>query len=259
MLDFNQGGGGGAGADYQSSAISGNRSSVPQLEQLTQLINSINQTAQQTANAGRIPGGAALEGQSSGNISRALAGELDPSVIRRLGQAAAERGVSSGSPMGAGTNAEYLRSLGLTSLDLQNTGQNWLTQATGRNPAAPLFNPASMLLTPEQLAQIDLERQRLAIQSRAANYPTHGLGGGGGFGGGGGVLPSPWRSPITSGTGGSSGGTTLSPPTTSNPYLDELNSDINSMDWTGYNPLGASRTGTSGAFDYNWDDFGDYA
>jgi len=137
-------------------------------EQVIQLANEINQRSQQQANAGRIPQGAELEALSSGNINRALSGQLDESVINQLAQRQAERGaqmgIASGSPS---NNAAYLKALGLNSLDLMNTGQGWLTQAVGRNPAAPIWNAGNMVLTPEQQAQIDIQNRTLSEQIRA--------------------------------------------------------------------------------------------
>lgn len=158
----------GAGAAMDPSSI----------ESLTASINEINQRAQQTANAGRIPGGAGLEGQSSANISSALAGQVDSSTINLLGQQSAERGAMSGSPLGANSNADYLRSLGLTSLDLMNTGQNWLTQATNRNPAAPIYDAGNQVLTAGQKLQAELAREEMANRLRMAML-NPGRGGGG--------------------------------------------------------------------------------
>ncbi len=176
---------------FQTAALDSNIAALPQIEQLTKMVNEINQRAQQTANAGRIPGGAGLEETSSANIQRALAGELDPSVINQLGQQAAERGAMTGSPLGPGSNAAYLKALGLNSLDLMNTGQDWLSQATARNPAAPIVNAGGMTLTPEQQAQIDLQQQSLAEQvrsNRARESLSRGSGGGVGGGSGGGSM-----------------------------------------------------------------------
>lgn len=161
------------------SNISGGTST--DIAQLTQLINSINQTAQRSANAGRIPDGAGLEGISSSNIRSALSGELDPSVITQIAQQAAERGVATGSPMGAGSNAAFLRSLGLNSLDLMNTGQDWLTQALNRNPTAPLIDPTG--LAEMRLAEDIADRQRAIAQWLRPQSVSAGLASGG-FGGG---------------------------------------------------------------------------
>ncbi len=222
--------------EAQGGSLQSNVSNIPQIQQLTELINGINQSAQKAANAGRIPGGAGLEEQSSGNIGNALAGKLDPSVIQRLGQAAAERGVSSGSPMGAGSNADYLRSLGLTSLDLQNTGQSWLTQAEGRNPAAPVFDPTHLLITPFQQAQIDLENEKLRIARLEAarrysgtGHPTGGYGGGSvtaGTAGSGASLIRPVAPTYSGGGVGGGGGVPLA----------DLWNEWDNTPWSGQNP-----------------------
>ncbi len=147
--------------DIQAPAIPQNN--MDWVKSTTDMINQINQQAQQSANAGRIPGGAGLEGQSSANIHNALAGQLPSDVINQIGQQAAERGVSSGSPWGANSNADYLKAIGLNSLQLQNTGQDWLSAATNRNPAAPIFDPSKLLITPAQQAQFGLEGANLNL------------------------------------------------------------------------------------------------
>jgi hypothetical protein len=141
----------------------------PALTTIIDQVNEINRNSQQAANAGRIPGGAGLEEQSSGNISRALSGEIDPSVLQQLGQRSAERGIMTGSPNGPGTNAEYLRAIGLTSQDLMNQGQNWLTQADARNPGAPVYDAGNQVLTAAQGLTYSLEQQRLNQQRQQAN------------------------------------------------------------------------------------------
>lgn len=146
------------------AVTSGNN--ITSIEQLAQQINAINQKAQQAANAGRIPNATGLEAQSSANIANYLAGKVPIDVINQIGQQAAQRGVATGSPLGANTNAAYLRALGLTSLDLMNQGQNQLTSALARNPAAPLYNAGELVITPTQQAQLDLQLKQLAQQQQ---------------------------------------------------------------------------------------------
>jgi len=182
-------GGGAVGSNNGTPNTGANYGNV---EQITQLINEINQAAQQKANAGRIPGEVGLEQQSSANIGNALAGQVDPSTINLLGQQAAERGVGTGSPMGANSNAAYLRAFGLTSMDRMNTGQNWLSAATARNPAAPVYGAQDRFLTAEQEQQAQLAREQMANNLRIAqmHYANQGrTGGGGSVGGGGGSSP----------------------------------------------------------------------
>jgi hypothetical protein len=162
-------------------------------QQISDLINSITRGAQTQALQARIPGGPALEEQSSANIGSELRGELPADVLRQLQQQSAERGVATGSPGSPNTNAAYLRALGLTSLDLTGRGQSQLTAAEGRNPAAPIYDPSAQLITPYQGAQLgaeqtrlnqeyQMERDRLAQERNrlAQQYAFSGRGGGGG-------------------------------------------------------------------------------
>lgn len=160
-----------------ATAAQTNLGALPSIEQLTNQINQLNIASQQAANLARIPGEAGLEATSSANIANLLAGNVSPSTINLLGQQAAERGVATGSPAGASTQADYLRALGLTSEQLQAMGQTELSGAVARNPAAKLFDPTTQLLTPAQTGQLNLQQQSLALQ--AARLAAQGAGGGG--------------------------------------------------------------------------------
>lgn len=177
-----------------------NLGNVGGLDELTKLINSINLAGQKQANVNRIPGEAGLETQSSTNISNELAGKLPSDVLTFLRQQAAERGIG-----GTNADADYLKSVLLTSLDMTRKGESELSAATARNPGAPLFDPSGMLLSPYQSGQLGiqqgeltlaqqseadrvaLERQRLA-QSAALGQG----GGGGGYGPRASAATSPW-------------------------------------------------------------------
>src|SRR5690348_3255411 len=97
------------------ATAAGNLAAGPTLQSLSDLINSINRNAQQSANEGRIPNDPALEAQSSKNIGSELQGQLPQDVVTQLGQRAAERGISMGSPGSDNSNSGLLRALGLTS------------------------------------------------------------------------------------------------------------------------------------------------
>lgn len=156
-----------------------NLAAAPDLTSLTDLINTLNRNAQTSANAARIPNNPALEQASSGNIANLLAGQIPADVINNLSQTAAERGVAMGSPGSDNSNAGLLRALGLTSLDLQQLGQQNLSAADARNPGAPIFNPGSMLLTPGQLGQLNNAAGFLGLDWYKALHPNLGGGGGG--------------------------------------------------------------------------------
>jgi hypothetical protein len=171
------------------------------LGDLASYINSINRQGQTAANQARIPGAVGLEAQSSANIGSELQGQLPADVLRLIQQQGAERGVATGSPGSPNSNAAYLQALGLTSLDLTQRGQQNLTGAYARNPAAPLFDPTTQLLTPYQSGTLNLEGGRLALEQqteadrvaleqRRLDQEAALRGGGGGGGGGRGGTPA---------------------------------------------------------------------
>lgn len=71
-------------------------------------------------------------------IEDQLAGNLSDSLKSQLWQAAAERGLSMGSPEGANVNAALLRAMGLTTEQLQQQG---LTNLNAAYALAPKLNP----------------------------------------------------------------------------------------------------------------------
>jgi hypothetical protein len=163
-------------------------SSGSDITNISNLINSINQSAQKTALQNRIPNNPALEAQSSANIGAELQGQVQPDVIRLLQQQAAERGVGTGvGGDAASTNAAYLQALGLTSIGQMKSGQQDLSAADARNPAAPIFDPSKLLMTPEQLAATNLgylsEADRTRLEQEQLALEAARAGGGGGRGG----------------------------------------------------------------------------
>lgn len=158
------------GSAYQAQPF--NLGQSGNLTQLSDLINSINRNAQTQNLQARIPNAPALEAQSSANIGSELQGQLPQDVMNLLGQQAAERGVGTG--IGADSqnaSAAYLRALGQTSLQQEQLGQQNLTSAYARNPAAPLFDTGSQVISPLNLAQIQEQGLGLnaQIQSQLAN------------------------------------------------------------------------------------------
>src|SRR5512138_3446229 len=145
-----------------------NLSNPDWIKAMSEMVTQLNIDAQQKANASRIPGATGLEKQSSTNIADALAGKLPADVINQIAQASAERGVGTGNPMGASTSADLLKAIGLNSLQLQNTGQSWLDQALGRNPAGQVANTQALVTTPAEA-----ERLALARQQQELNYLMH--------------------------------------------------------------------------------------
>jgi hypothetical protein len=96
---------------------------------------------------GRVPGYEDMAGQSAQNIGAQLRGEVPEDVLYQIGQGAAERGISRG---GGFSNADYLRSLGLTSLGLMGEGEKGLTGALQRAESIPMFDISKYMLSPQE-------------------------------------------------------------------------------------------------------------
>ncbi len=108
-----------------------------------------------------LPGYANMVGQRSSNTMDMLQGQIPDDVISQIATQAAERGIAGGVPQSPNANAAYLRSLGLTSLDLMGQGSQQLSQSIADTPVPDLFNPAS-LWAPEYQ-----EKQALAVTQAA--------------------------------------------------------------------------------------------
>ena len=130
-------------------------------------LDALNVAAQQAANAGRIPNAPGLEAQSSANIGSELQGQLPPDVLAMEGRLAPEAALGAG----GNSNIDYMKLLGLTSLQEQQQGQTDLSSALARNPAAPLVDPTQFVITPYQQEQFGLQEQQAQQQQQqfAAN------------------------------------------------------------------------------------------
>lgn len=185
-------------------------SGVPELPDYSQVddliaqINAANQAAQHQANLGRIPGAEALEAQSSQNIADLL---NPPSQFGEIDVPAASAAVTSGT-----VGSPFA---GITGLNLSETerirrqalGQQQLTGAYARNPAAPIANPEALLTLLQQQAfagqqneaQRTLQRYLASVEQQTAlavaslrNAYGGATGGGGGRGP---SLPTDYRRP----------------------------------------------------------------
>lgn len=132
------------------AAAAGNINNLPQLETLAGGTNAFNQNQLLGQYNMAIPNYSALTATASGNTMQQLGGEVPQDVINLLTQQAAERGYTTGAPGSPNSNAAYLRALGLTSIGQQQAGMQNLHQLSADAPIAPIFNPASMFVTPEQ-------------------------------------------------------------------------------------------------------------
>jgi len=108
----------------------------------------------------QVPNYPELTQQRSDIISSELRGELPADVESQIAQAAAERGIQIGAPLSENVNAELLRALGLTSLQMQQSGLSNLLQAIQGARVQPYF-PEQAMISP--LEYINYESQRELI------------------------------------------------------------------------------------------------
>jgi hypothetical protein len=146
-------------------AITGNIQNMAGLLQQILGASGASAAGAQSQVAANLPGYAPMTQAASADILSNLQGQVPQDVRNQITQEAAERGIS----VGAGSpnaNAALLRALGLTSLGLQNTGQQQLTAAIGRTPVGPAQNPANYLVTPAQ------QQDAAALQSIFNSAPV---------------------------------------------------------------------------------------
>lgn len=166
-------------------------------------LNSLAQGSGAASGAGQVANlNVALPGAQTGieNLlalsQKDLSGQLDPSTINNIEQAAAERGIAIGDPSSPNANAAMLAALGQTTQQLEQTGAQDLASAVGLAPVGPAYNPQQQQMTPAEALQAENEnaqRQQQANEQNAAlNAAMMGsrAGGGGMITSGGGGWPS---------------------------------------------------------------------
>lgn len=179
--------------------------------------------------AGQLPGYSDSLASIGANIKSETAGELPADVLQRLQQAAAERGVATGTSGSPNNDAAYLRALGLASLDLTNMGQSNLLRQLPALPGYSVSQNPGFYVTPQQQYEADLQKSIFAsapdpraAASASLGAARMGLGAGGaGFGAGptapygagdtAAFMSQPWSAPTvganSTGTGTYYGGT----------------------------------------------------
>lgn len=138
------------------SAISSNIGNLGSIYNLGGGINAFQTGQMNTMLGSMIPDYANLRTQQSQNIGQELSGQLPQDVVSQIMQGAAERGIMTGMPGSGNANAAMLRAMGLSSLEMQQMGQQGLQTAIGETPLPQLFNPQSMLVTPDQVQQAQM-------------------------------------------------------------------------------------------------------
>lgn len=149
----------------QQQTISGNQQSLPGAERLAGDVNSFNikqQLAALTQTLNVLAPGQLQKVQ--GIVNSQLNGEVPQDVQQQLQRQAVAgaygRGYGPGSQIGSN---DFLRNFGLTSLGLQQQGEQGFQALANMGPKAPLFDVSSMFYSPQQ-------RLAAAFQERSARY-----------------------------------------------------------------------------------------
>lgn len=150
-----------------------------------------------------IPGYSELQAQRAGNVASQLRGELPADVERNLFNSSIARALSGGYGGSPAARNLAVSDLGLSSLELQQLGQQNAANLISSTPTINPVSAASLTITPQQvLALRENERaMRMGAQTTAAQAPSSSgvwgnalsqlggiaLGGVGGYGGGAGA------------------------------------------------------------------------
>jgi len=143
-------------AGSASLATAANVGNLGQLYNLAGSLNQFNQGQLLGQYESAVPGYGGLVKKASGNIGEQLAGNVPSDVVNEIIQTAAERGIMTGSPGSPNANAALLRSMGLTSLGLQQQGQENLISMERAAPIAQPFDVSKLFITPEEIQQAQM-------------------------------------------------------------------------------------------------------
>lgn len=220
-----------------SNTAESNLAAMPYSQSVADMVNAANQSAQQTANAGRLgPGGQSVQDQLLANAGTQAAGQISSGTISAIETAMAERGGGGGfDPSSPNTNAALMRMLGQTSEQQQAAGLAGYSTLLGDNPSAPIYSAGSNLVTPGQYANTAEANQPAPTSAPRIS------------GGGGGGSPAPTSTSSTGGYGGGYPGAGYTAAGLSQSELEALGmgglfgSDQNTPANTTFDPLSASN------------------
>lgn len=133
-----------------TTAIAGNLSNLSGLYNLAQGTNALQEQQLQNILESAIPGYGGLVTKATSNIAEQLAGQLPRDVTNTIIQNAAERGILTGNVGSPNANASLLAALGVSSLGLQQKGQENLLATTQALPHATPLDVTQLFVSPEQ-------------------------------------------------------------------------------------------------------------
>lgn len=151
----------------QASAIQGNINELPQLESLASNINTFNTQQLEQMLRTAMPWFDSIRSQVGGVLSSEIAGQVPGDVSGVVQNSAAARALGGGFAGGGMQRNLFARDLGLTSLQLQQTGmagaQSWFTTMDNIFKQGR-FDISSMFVTPQQQMSFDVEERNAQFQ-----------------------------------------------------------------------------------------------
>ena len=153
----------------QQLAIDQNQLALPGSQKLASGVDSFNQDQLTKLLNSIIPGWDSMAKTATGNIASELKGEIPTDVSMALQSSDAAKALTGGFG-GSGLSGNMTaRDLGLTSLNLTQTGtsslESW-TSMVDRMFAPGMFNVSSMFVTPQQEFQATMENQKMQWQQQ---------------------------------------------------------------------------------------------
>lgn len=145
----------------QRRATAGNIANFADISQLAGMANLFNQQQLTSMLEGAAPGYKEMLGSLRDRTNQFLSGEIPEDVMGNVERSAAHRALSGGYGGSGMARNLVARDLGLTSLDMigkgLDAGTRWL--ATARAGTSPMFDTASMFVTPAQRIQTTMQNR----------------------------------------------------------------------------------------------------
>lgn len=158
-------------ANLATDTANANLMSMPYNADVATWVNSVDQAAQQAANAGRLgAAGQTIQNSLLTNTAANAAGQLAPDVVNNLEDTMAQRGGTQGLGVDSGnTNAALMRAMGLDSNALTQQAGTQYSQLLAENPSAPIYSAGTNLVSPATYSSTANNQAQLQFQYNQLN------------------------------------------------------------------------------------------
>ena len=163
-------------ADVYKQSLNGAQGILPQASSIAKEVTKGDEASLMDELNQAIPGYSTGQAGRTANANALIAGQLPQGVADQVNRASNARALAGGygfSPRAEGLSA---RDLGLTTLDLQNQGNQQFSNILSSTPRANLMSAGSLLINPNQVYSGDVTQhgEQLNALMQAAGAPTGG-------------------------------------------------------------------------------------